>query len=148
MNPLIQRNKATVLFFVMLACFGLSPTAQAVTPPPDGGYPGRNTAEGENALFSLTDGFDNTANGYEALYYNTTGIDNTANGIETLLFNTTGFENTANAAYALLFNTTGFDNTANGAFTLQLNTTGFGNTANGVGASFQHNRQRQHGQRW
>ena len=36
-----------------LAWFALSPTARAVTPPPDGGYP-RNTAEGEDALFSLT----------------------------------------------------------------------------------------------
>jgi hypothetical protein len=30
------------------ACFGLSPTAQALLPPPppDGGYPNGNTAEG------------------------------------------------------------------------------------------------------
>ena len=28
--------------------------AQAVSPPPDGGYPGQNTAEGEKALFSLS----------------------------------------------------------------------------------------------
>ena len=30
--------------------------ARAVTPEPDGGYPGFNTAEGDNALFSLTTG--------------------------------------------------------------------------------------------
>ena len=29
-----------------LACFALLPGAQAVSPPPDGGYPGFNTAEG------------------------------------------------------------------------------------------------------
>jgi hypothetical protein len=29
---------------------------QAVVPPPDGGYPNFNTAEGQNALFSLTTG--------------------------------------------------------------------------------------------
>ena len=33
-----------------LACFAVSPTAQAVSPPPDGGYAGGNTAEGQNAL--------------------------------------------------------------------------------------------------
>ena len=36
--------------------FALSPTARAVTPAPDGGYPNNNTAEGDNALFSLTTG--------------------------------------------------------------------------------------------
>jgi hypothetical protein len=30
--------------------------AQAVSPVPDGGYPGGNTAEGQNALLSLTSG--------------------------------------------------------------------------------------------
>lgn len=47
----------------MLACFALSPTARAVDPPPDGGYPGDNTAEGTDALFSLTGGTENTALG-------------------------------------------------------------------------------------
>ena len=39
--------------------------AQAVNPPPDGGYPGFNTAEGQNALLSLdtSTGFANTAVG-------------------------------------------------------------------------------------
>ena len=38
-----------------IVCIGLLPRAQAVVPAPDGGYPnGGNTAEGENALFSLT----------------------------------------------------------------------------------------------
>ncbi len=39
-----------------LACFALSPTAQAVVPAPDGGYPVGNTVEGQNALLSLTTG--------------------------------------------------------------------------------------------
>jgi hypothetical protein len=30
-----------------LVCFAIAPTAHAVTPAPDGGYPGANTAEGE-----------------------------------------------------------------------------------------------------
>jgi len=46
------------------ACFAVSPTAQAqLSPPPDGGYPNHNTAEGDDALFSLTVGGDNTAIG-------------------------------------------------------------------------------------
>ena len=36
-----------------LSCFVLCPMAQAVSPPPDGGYAGGNTAEGQNSLFSL-----------------------------------------------------------------------------------------------
>jgi hypothetical protein len=39
-----------------LACVWLSPVARAVKPPPDGGYPNENTAEGEDALFSWTFG--------------------------------------------------------------------------------------------
>jgi hypothetical protein len=43
----------------MFFCFVLAaPKVQAVLPQPDGGYPGGNTAEGQNALFNLTsDGF-------------------------------------------------------------------------------------------
>src|SRR6516225_10902117 len=42
MNPLIQLKQTTSVFLVAfgLASFGLSPKAQAVSPPPDGGYPG------------------------------------------------------------------------------------------------------------
>src|SRR5205823_10030288 len=49
----------------LLLTLGLSlvllPAAQAVSPPPDGGYANQNTAEGDNALLNLTDGTDNTA---------------------------------------------------------------------------------------
>ena len=62
--------------FALLASYALLPQVQAVNPAPDGGYPGQNTAEGQNALFSLTTGTSNTANGYEALKANTTGHDN------------------------------------------------------------------------
>ena len=47
MKPLIQLKKAAPVFLVALVCFGLLPTTQAVSPAPDGGYPGGNTAEGQ-----------------------------------------------------------------------------------------------------
>jgi hypothetical protein len=55
----------------VLACVAALPDAQAVVPPPDGGYPGFNTAEGQNALFSLTTGSANTAVGWNSLFSNT-----------------------------------------------------------------------------
>jgi hypothetical protein len=118
---------------LVLACFALSPTAQAQLPPPvpDGGYPAGNTAEGNGALFSLTTGSFNTANGVQALTSNTTGQNNTANGAHALFSNTTGESNTANGTDALFSNTTGFDNTANGWQALFSLTTGSFNTANG-----------------
>jgi hypothetical protein len=53
------------LLFIGLVCFGLSPASRAALPPPPpaGGYPNGNTAEGSNALFSLTTGLNNTAVG-------------------------------------------------------------------------------------
>jgi hypothetical protein len=103
MNPLIQLKRTTPLFLIALACFGLSPRAQALLPPPppDGGYPGNNTAEGDGALFSLTFGVDNTAIGFHALFSNTTGNFNTATGFEALLSNTTGISNTATGLFGL-----------------------------------------------
>ena len=60
----------------------------AVVPAPDGGYPGGNTAEGQNALLSLTTGGFNTADGWVSLRAVTTGSFNTAIGAGTLLANT------------------------------------------------------------
>ena len=131
-----------------LVCFALSPKAQAVVPAPDGGYPNFNTAEGQNALFSLTTGSANTAVGWFSLKINTAGSFNTATGAGTLLFNTadantaigaasllfntTGVNSTAVGAAALLSNTAGEENTATGAFALNNNTEGDFNTANGA----------------
>ena len=96
-----------LLIGLALAWFALSPPAQAVTPPPDGGYPGFNTAEGDNALFSLTTGTNNTATGSSALALNTTGIHNTANGDNALFSSTTGSSNTAVGEGALDADTNG-----------------------------------------
>src|SRR5205823_7349352 len=114
-----------------LVCFALSPPGRAVLPPPDGGYPGANTAEGDDALFSLTTGVSNTAIGFQALFSNTEGTGNTATGSFSLWSNTTGQENTATGYGALFRNTTGQQNTANGWRALVNNTKGSHNTAIG-----------------
>jgi trimeric autotransporter adhesin len=119
----------------VLVCFALLPKAQAVSPAPDGGYPGENTAEGQTALLGLTTGRFNTAVGYLSLLSDGSGSYNTAIGAGTLLANTAD-ENTATGAGALLSNTAGFGNTANGAFALFNNTTGAGNTACGEHALY------------
>jgi hypothetical protein len=112
-----------------ILCIGLLPQAQAVVPPPDGGYPRFNTAEGQNALFSLTTGSANTAVGWYSLFSDTEGSFNTATGAGALLFNTND-NNTAFGAAALLFNTTGINNTAVGTAAL-LNSGGAIDTPNG-----------------
>jgi hypothetical protein len=117
-----------------LACLALSPAVRAVSPPPDGGYPNQNTAEGDLALFALTTGGFNTAIGNSALNHNTTGKYNTATGASALMSNTVGDANTASGLDVLVNNTSGTANTAFGSSALGLNITGFGNTANGFNA--------------
>jgi len=131
-----NRNMIFTAILSVLACLAVWPAPKAfgVVPPPDGGYPGNNTAEGNNALFNLTTGLYNTALGGLALYSNTTGIRNTATGYSALLYNSTGSSNTADGYQALFSNTTGFDNTAVGARALSNNITGSGNTVIGSGA--------------
>jgi hypothetical protein len=51
-----MKNRNTVFTTILLltGCFGLlPPNVFGVVPAPDGGYPGGNTAEGQNALLSL-----------------------------------------------------------------------------------------------
>jgi len=136
MRPLIQPIRATSVFLVALAYFELSPASQAVSPPPDGGYPGLTTAEGSNALKNLTTGVGNTAAGWYSLFGNSTANFNTGVGAGTLVFNNAD-QNTATGAGALLSNTNGDRNTANGTFVLLNNTTGNSNTAEGWRALFQ-----------
>jgi hypothetical protein len=96
-----MKTNITYIMLTAFACFALSPTVRAVTPPPDGGYQAGNTAEGDNALFSLTTGQNNTAIGFDALIDNTTAGFNTATGAQALRNNTTGTGNTANGSQAL-----------------------------------------------
>jgi hypothetical protein len=80
-----------VLITIALVCFGLLPKGHGVLPPPDGGYPGFNTAEGTKALQSLTTGSANTAAiGARALYSNTAGGFNMAIGSSALANNING----------------------------------------------------------
>jgi hypothetical protein len=102
-----RRSVAGLLIVFAFAYFALSPSARAVDPPPDGGYPNQNTAEGDNALFALTTGANNTAIGFYALLSNTTGNRNTATGAFALYSNTSGGSNTANGYSALYFHTAG-----------------------------------------
>jgi uncharacterized coiled-coil protein SlyX len=105
MNELISR---VVVVAALGVCLAFS-TARAVTPAPDGGYPSGNTAEGTQALNSLTTGAWNTASGLQALFKVTTGGSNTATGVGAL-FNNTGNSNTAYGVHALFNITSGSNN--------------------------------------
>jgi trimeric autotransporter adhesin len=118
----LSLRRGWVLILLALGSFAFSPMAQAVVPPPDGGYPGFNTAEGQNALFSLAGGVWNTALGGFSLFSDTTGGANTAVGLNALRFNQTGTSNTAVGVQALYVND-GDQNCAFGVYAL------FGNHA-------------------
>jgi len=100
----------TTIIYPALAIFvfaysGFSPMVHAVSPPPDGGYPNGNTAEGQKALLSLTTGAFKTAVGFLSLQSDTGGSSNTALGAGALFANT-GDSNTATGVVALFSNTT------------------------------------------
>jgi len=130
----MKTNTLSLILISLITCFASLRPAEAVDPPPDGEYPGGNTAEGHNALFSLTDGRQNTALGASALFSNKGGTNNTATGYLALNRNTAGNVNTATGALALGDNVLGRGNTATGFAALVHNTNGSENTANGLNA--------------
>jgi hypothetical protein len=147
-SPDMKTGISTVTF--ALVCLAFAQNTQAVSPPPDGGYFGFNTAEGQAALFHLTSGGFNTAVGAYSLASVVGGGQNTAIGAGVLISNTasgntgvgstvlfqniTGSYNTAYGLNALTSNTTGSQNTGIGSGALFFNLTGSNNTAVGVGA--------------
>jgi hypothetical protein len=147
-----MRNR-NIMFTTILLALGLfallpgvqaapaTPDIPAVTPrgmqlpatPDPGGVGGSfNTADGANALGSVTTGVANSAFGWFSLFSNTDGSFNTAVGAGTLLFNIgdqaggLGLENTAVGTAALLFNNTGSFSTAIGTAALLNNIDGSG----------------------
>ena len=134
MHPLIQLRQTTAAFLVAfaLALFALLPNTQAVSPEPDGAYPGGNTAEGGTALLRLTNGLQNTAIGSAALSFNTTGDYNTAVGGAALVHNMAGSDNTAVGISALNFST-GSDNVGLGSLAGENLHLGNGNVYIGAG---------------
>jgi uncharacterized coiled-coil protein SlyX len=148
-----------LLIPLILVCFAFAPQTRALTPAPDGGYPGFTTAEGQQALNLATTGIANTAIGWRSLFSATSasfnvgvgagtlvltrgdGSDaNTAVGTAAILLNHTGTRNSACGAAALL-NTDGTDgegsfNGGFGAFALNQNENGFSNNAVGDSALY------------
>jgi hypothetical protein len=142
-----KQNKSFKAIILVIGSLAFLPQMQALTPPPDGCYPGFTTAEGCNALSHLTTGTGNTGVGWYALFGTSTGgfntgigagslfinngDSNTAMGAEALLLNTVGTQNSALGTAALVNNDNGNNNTAVGGFALQTNTNGSNNTAVG-----------------
>ena len=127
----VMKIRSSVIL-ITLACgfMAFLSKAQAVVPPPDGGYPGGNTAEGTSALLSRTTGMYNTAVGIYSILSLSDGNFCTGIGAGTLLSNTAD-ENTATGAGALFNHTDGGGNTANGAFALFSHISGIDNTVVG-----------------
>jgi hypothetical protein len=111
------------LVLVVIVWFGSVQNTYAVNPPPNGGYPLGNTAEGDDALFSLTaNGAANRPSVLMRSFSIQPATTNTAVGFVALNFNTTGSKNTALGYHALFSNQTGRANTATGFDALNDNT--------------------------
>src|SRR5262249_52735054 len=124
-----MKNRILMAILLVLTWFGLSSATQAVSPAPDGCYPNLTTAEGCDALKSLTTGAGNTALGWRSLFSDSVGSLSTAIGVGALALNNAN-SNTAVGAAALLLNT-GSNNTAIGTSTLVHNDNGSSNIAIG-----------------
>ena len=126
---------AAVPIILVLACFALSPQAQAVCQ--DGCLTNNNTVLGDDALISLTTGIDNTAIGFNALASTTEGNFNTAVGSSALASNGgIGSANVAVGWQALFSNQTGGANVAIGYLALYSNISGRDNVAIGDNALY------------
>ena len=127
-----MKNKHIRLTSIILAlgCFAFSAKTQALSPTPDGCYPGFTTAEGCNALSHLTSGAGNTGLGWYALFGTSTANFNTGVGAGALVLNNSD-SNTAVGAAALLLNTAGTGNSALGTAAMVNNDNGNNNTAVG-----------------
>ena len=139
-------KKQMITFTTILwstAFLSLSPFAQALVPPPGGGYPNLHTALGDNALFNSIGGIGNTAVGWYSQWGNIANSFNTSLGAGALLLDVNDCRpycqsvNTAVGAAALLLNS-GTDNTAVGAFALLNNIDGSNNNSLGHEALFMH----------
>src|SRR4051794_5456794 len=128
-----KQNNTFKTILLILGCTAFLPQMQAVSPAPDGCYPGFTTAEGCNALSALTSGAGNTGLGWDALFGTSTGNFNTAVGAGALVLNNAD-SNTAVGAAALLLNTTGIENVAVGTDALAFNDSGSQNVALGNSA--------------
>ena len=131
-------RRGFLLIPLILVCFAFSPNTQAAPRPeiprpetPDPGAVGGalNTADGDNALASVSSGTANSAFGWFSLVSDISGSFNTGCGAGTLVLNNAD-SNTAVGAAALLFNlagsgpNTGTQNTAVGTAALELNSGG------------------------
>jgi trimeric autotransporter adhesin len=132
-NTLMQNRH--IIFGAIFSALAVLPGMQAVVPPPDGCYPNFTTAEGCNALKSLTTGAANTGIGWYSLFSTTTGNANTGVGAGALALNQAD-NNTAVGGGALFLNTTGAENSAVGANALVHNADGSDNNAFGTNALF------------
>jgi hypothetical protein len=112
-------RRGFLLIPLILVSFALGQQMQAATDNPDpiGTLSVGTTADGQNALLSLTTGTFNSAFGFDALLVNTDASFNTGLGAGALLLND-GAENTGVGAGALLTNSSGIHNTACGTFAL------------------------------
>jgi hypothetical protein len=124
-----------IIFGAIFCALAFLPGVQAVNPAPDGCYPNFTTAEGCNALKSLTTGAANTGVGWYSLFSTTTGTANTGVGAGALALNQAN-NNTAVGGGALFLNTTGAENSAVGANALVHNADGSDNNAFGTNALF------------
>jgi hypothetical protein len=101
----LRRRFVIVTLAITLGWFALPRLAQAE----DGNVGGGNTAEGLDALNSLTTGCCNTATGFNALEANSAGHHNTAEGFQAL-FHNTGSSNIGLGSDAGINLTTGSNN--------------------------------------